>query len=178
MKLHERIGKFNLTNEERLVCSNKENQNYTSLHPCLANAALAFKKLPQLLFALFHTHNESEYQWGKIHQHTFKTVPWSDIPVLKNIWGREIPAGGNSRTLNVAILTHQTKSYNSIAGPILRFITDLNETYFWIDTGESDRVTSKFYDNFLGKDEYIKYEKINPLKGEPTNWTLLIDRLQ
>lgn len=82
----------------------------------------------------------------------FKSVPWSDIPVLKNIWGREIPAGGNSRTVNVAILTHQTKSYNSIGGPVIRFITDLDETYYSIDTGESDRVTSKFYDNFLGKD--------------------------
>lgn len=68
----------------------------------------------------------TKYEWGIIHQHTFKTVPWSEIPVLKKIWGREIPAAGNSRTVNVAILTHQTKSYNSIAGPVVRFITDLN----------------------------------------------------
>lgn len=101
---------------------------------------------------MFGTLDHTKFEWGKIHQHVFKAVPWSDIPGLKNIWGREIPAGGNSRTVNVAILTHQTKSYNSIGGPVIRFITDLDETYYSIDTGESDRVTSKFYDNFLGKD--------------------------
>ncbi len=79
--------------------------------------------------------------------------------------------------MNVAILTHQTKSYNSIAGPVFRFITDLNETYFSYDTGQSDRVTSKFYDNFLGKDMYVKYKKQNPLKNDKVNWKVLIDRL-
>lgn len=177
MNLHERIGKNNLTEQERVICANSESNNYTQLHPCLANAALSFKKLPKLLEDLFKTKDYKQFEWGKIHRHTWKSVPWSDIPVLKNIWGRQTPAGGNSRTLNVAILTHQTKSYDSIAGPIIRFITDLQETYYSIDTGESDRVASKFYDNFLGKDLYIKYSKHNPIKGENVSWRLLIDRL-
>lgn len=142
MKLHQKIGKLNLTQEEAIICANNENSNYTNIHPCLANAALTFKKLPKFLFELFNTKDVTKYEWGKIHKHTFKTVPWSEIPLLNKIWGREIPAAGNSRTVNVAILTHQTKSYNSIAGPVVRFITDLNQTYFSIDSGETDRVTS------------------------------------
>lgn len=44
-----------------------------------------------------------------------------------------------------------------MAGPVIRFITDIDETYYSIDTGESDRITSKYYDNFLGKNMYVKY---------------------
>ncbi len=77
----------------------------------------------------------------------------------------------------MAILTHQVKSYNAVGGPVFRFITDLNETYFSFDTGESDRVSSKFYDNFLGKDMYIKYTKHNPIKGEKVNWQLIVSRI-
>ena len=84
---------------------------------------------------IFGTKDYTQYKWGKIHQHTYKSMPWSDIPLLKYIWARQTPAGGNSRTINVGILTHQTKSYNSIGGPVFRFITDLNETYFSYDTG-------------------------------------------
>lgn len=143
----------------------------------MANAALSFKKLPAILESLFGTKDETQYQWGKIHKNVFKAVPWSDIPGLKWIWGRESEAGGNSRTLNVGILTHQTKSYNSVGGPVFRFITDLNETYFSFDTGESDRVGNKFYDNFLGKDLYVKYTKHNPIKGDKVNWQVVVDRI-
>ena len=64
-----------------------------------------------------------------------------------------------------------------MGGPVFRFITDLNETYFSFDTGESDRVGNKFYDNFLGKDLYVKYTKHNPLKGDKVNWQVVVDRI-
>jgi hypothetical protein len=57
-------------------------------------------------------------------------VPFGEIPGLSKIWQRNFAAGGNSRTLNVAILTHQSKSYNSLGSPAFRFVTDLNTTYF------------------------------------------------
>lgn len=83
---------------------------------------------------------------------------------MKNIWERNIPAGGNSRTLNVGITTHQVKSYSSIGGPVFRFITDLNRTIFSFDTGESASIFSEYYDNFVGKDLYVEYTRQNPLK--------------
>ena len=162
--LYVKIGEGQLTEEEKILCANSENKNLTHIHPCLANVALSFQKLPALLHEVFHTNDVSEYQWEKIHKNTFKSVPWSDVPVLKNIWARESPGSGNSRTLNVGILTHQTKSYNSIAGPIFRFITDMNRTLFSFDTGESDRPYSSYYDNFLGLDKYVEYERVNPIK--------------
>lgn len=39
--------------------------------------ALAFKKLPAEMQKLFGTDNVEEYQWGKIHEQTFKIVPFS-----------------------------------------------------------------------------------------------------
>jgi len=87
---------------------------------------------------------------------------------LKNIWARDYEKGGNSRTLNVAILTHQTKSYNSIGSPVFRFITDFNRTLYSLEMGESDRILSPFFDNFVAKDKYIEYIPRNPyLEGLP-----------
>jgi len=54
---------------------------------------------------------------------------------MKRIFGRSTPKGGNSRTLNVGIHTHQSKSYNAVGGPVIRFITDLNRTLFSMDLG-------------------------------------------
>lgn len=143
---------------------NQHSSNYTNIHSCLANVVVAFKELPDILEEMFGTKNIEEYQWGKIHQHVFKSVPFSEVPLLKNLWERRVPTPGNSRTLNVGILTHQTKSYKSIAGPVFRFITDLNRTIFSFDLGETDNIFSENYDNFLGKDKYIEYSQRNPFK--------------
>lgn len=97
---------------------------------------------------------------------------------MNKIWSRDYERGGSSRTLNVAIHTHQSKSYNSLGSPVFRFITDLNRTLYSLETGESDRVLSPFYDNFLAKDKYVEYIPRNPyLEGIPEGWTAVIDKL-
>jgi len=93
---------------------------------------LAFKKLPSELNKLFGSDNVEGYQWGKIHKQTFKSVPFSDVPLLNHLWNRDFPAGGNSRTLNVAISAYEAKKYDSIGSAAFRFITDLNTTYYSI----------------------------------------------
>lgn len=103
----------------------------------------------------------SEYEWGKIHLATYKSIPFSDIPGLNKIWERQTPYGGNSRTLNVGIMTHQSKGenkYRSVAGPVFRFVTDLNRTEWSLDIGNCDNIFRKCYDNFLGTDEYVPYQ--------------------
>ena len=45
MKLFVKIGSGELAHEERVVCANGQ-LNQTQAHPCLANAAFVFKKLP------------------------------------------------------------------------------------------------------------------------------------
>jgi hypothetical protein len=117
---------------------------------------------------LFGTTDIEKYKWGTIHNQVYKVVPWGEIPILKNIWARDYPKGGNSRTLNVAIMTHQSKSYNSIGSPVYRFITDFNTTLYSLEMGESDRILSPFFDNFVGKDKYVEYIRRNPfLEGVP-----------
>lgn len=102
-----------------------------------------------------------------------------DIPLLNKLWQRFFPAGGNSRTLNVAIFTHQSKTYNTVGNPVFRIVTDLEETYYSLDAGISDRVFSPYYDNFVGKDNYVRYTPNNPFLEElPQGWTLTHDSLR
>lgn len=87
--------------------------------------------------------------------------------------------GGNSRTPNVAIITHQSKSYKSVGDAVGRLITDLDTTYFSFDLGNTDRLSSQFYDNFMGKDMYVQYTRENPfINGPVVNWTLSIDTMK
>lgn len=176
MKLFVKIGSNSLTDEEEIVCANAR-LNQTQAHPCLANAAHVFKKLPSLLEEVFGTPKVEQWQWGTIHQHSYKSIPFTDLPVLKHIWGRKTPAGGNSRTVNVGITTYQTKSYESLGGPVFRFISDLNRTIFTFDTGNSANMFSPYYDNFVGKDEYIEYERHNPLKEAVEGWTRTVKHM-
>jgi hypothetical protein len=106
-------------------------------------------------------------------------VPFSDIPGLSRLWQRNFPVGGNSRTLNVAIVTHQSKSYNSIASPAFRFLTDLNTTFFSLEVGETDRILSPFYDNFVNSNRYVEYVPRNPYRETlPEGWTRSVDTLR
>lgn len=88
--LYTKIGEGKLTDEERIICTNNHNNNLTSIHPCLANAALSFRRLPKDLEQLFGSKNLKDYEWGKIHKHTFKSIPFGDIPGLNKIWGRQV----------------------------------------------------------------------------------------
>ena len=79
----------------------------------------------------------------------------SVIPGLSSIWDKKTPTGGNSRTIDVGILTHQVhgnNKYRSVAGPIFRIITDLNRTIWTLDIGNSGRIFSKHFDDFMGHD--------------------------
>lgn len=94
-------------------------------------------------------------------------MPWTEIPLIEKIWGRKIPSSGNSQTLNVGIHSFQKKNFDSFGSAVFRMITDIDTTYYSVNTGTSDRVRSPFYDNFA-KDfydgKYEKYSRINPLK--------------
>ena len=80
--------------------------------------------------------------------------------------------------MNVGVTTHQMKSYDSFGGPVFRFITDLNRTLFTFDTGLSANILSPYYDNFVGKNEYIEYKRHNPLKEEVEGWTLIANHIK
>lgn len=176
--LLERVAQRRLSEEERPVCESRETRKYPKYHPCEVSVALALKNLPQELKNVFGSDDHSSYLWGTIHNQYFKIVPYSDIPGLSRIWQRNFPVGGNSRTLNVAIVTHQSKSYNSIASPAFRFLTDLNTTYFSLEAGQTDRILSPFYDNFINSNRYVQYIPRNPYKESlPEGWRKSVDTM-
>lgn len=127
---------------------------------------------------LFDSDNINDYEWGKIHFQAYKIIPFSEIPFLKEIWNRNYPAGGNSRTINVAIFVHQAKEYHSLVSPAFRFITDLNRTFYSIEVGTTDRILSPFYDYFLDKNLYLEYIPRNIfVEGLPTGWRFTVQTL-
>lgn len=74
-------------------------------------------------------------------------------------------------------MTHQSKGdnkYRSVAGPVFRFITDLNTTYWSLDLGNCDNIFKECYDNFLETDEYVPYTQENPKVKVPEDWKLII----
>lgn len=99
-------------------------------------------------------------------------MPFSEVPFLNKFLGRSFKAGGNSRTLNVAIFSPPAHQYESFASPAFRFITDLNRTLYSIETGQTDRAfSSPHYDTFMGTNTYHEYVPCNPFKeGLPTGW--------
>lgn len=93
--------------------------------------------------------------------------------------GRRFEAGGNSRTLNVAIFVPQAHKYDSFASPAYRLITDMNRTLYSLEAGQSDRVfSSSHYDEFMGKNQYHEYIPCNPFKeGLPEEWEFSVELL-
>ena len=79
----------------------------------------------------------------------------------------------------MAIFVHQASEFNSFASPAYRFITDMETTYYSLETGQSDRFLSPFYDNFMDKNIYLEYRPYNIYEeGLPENWRFTIQKLE
>lgn len=154
-KLIERFNTNKLEEDDKMVCRSVETGAYPDIHPCEAMFALTFKKVPEELKTLFGTDDIEEYHWSRIHEQHYNIIPYSEIPFVNKFMGRSYPAGGNSRTLNVAIFVHPYKDYHSGASPAYRLITDMNTTYFSLETGQTDRFLGPYYDHFMGKNKYV-----------------------
>lgn len=173
-KLVEKLARNNETTvDDKLLCLNEYNKG-SPKNPCIVNMLLAFNQLEASLKEWFGTLDNSQWKWGSIHKKTFTYVPWTEIPGVGSLFNRKIPAHGNSRTLNVGIHSYQKKSFETFATAIFRLVTDMNRTFYSVDLGVSDRVTSPFYDNFLddfNNGKYIEYIMYHPFRDQH-NWTL------
>ena len=75
--------------------------------------------------------------------------------------------------MNVGIHSFQKKNFDSFGSAVFRLVTDLDTTYYSVNTGVSDRVRSVFYDNFAEdfyEGRYEEYRRINPLRDRH-DWT-------
>jgi acyl-homoserine lactone acylase PvdQ len=176
--LLERFGQDRLEEDDRTVCLSTETAKLSSLHSCEAAIALAFKNVPAQLKEEFGHEDIEQYQWGTIHNQKYAIIPFTEIPLINKVWNRNFPVGGNSRTLNVAIFVYPAQKFTSFASPAFRFITDMNTTYYSLETGQSDRVLSPFYDKFVDKNIYLEYRPCNPYQeGLPATWHWTTQRL-
>lgn len=72
----------------------KENKCVISL---AYNAVYAWKMLERSV-----SKDPNEWRWGAIHKHYYEHVPFSQIPIFKQIFHREVEAAGSRRTLSFA----------------------------------------------------------------------------
>jgi len=99
--------------------------------------------------------------WGQLKQNHYRHYPFDGIPYLKNIFSRTIPTSGNRNTVKIARGVFSNKngilnlfySNHSASGKFVCDLADINRPYVISDTGNSGKVNSKFYDNFLNKSE-------------------------
>ncbi|KRX06020.1 hypothetical protein PPERSA_01098 [Pseudocohnilembus persalinus] len=110
----------------------------------------------------------NKWQYGTIHRHTFKHIPFSDVSFLSYMYSRSFPHSGNENTVNPSASRYgdsePLNKFNGIVSGNLKTIFDLSdrqEDYWIIDTGNDESVFSKNYDNFIQQYLNGEYLKLN-----------------
>jgi penicillin amidase len=89
------------------------------------------------------------WQWGKLHRTQFDHNPFSQVPLLKPIFHREIENGGDPYTVNVANIDLETP-YDQGNLPSYRQVIDLGgQSVFMQPTGQSGHPLSNHYDDLI-----------------------------
>lgn len=109
-------------------------------------------------------------QWGEILYHEYPHRPGNSFPYVNGLFSRKISTGGNRNTVNLAkgMFNHHAKNpFVSINSANYKMVCDMNEPttpYLILNTGNSGNLLSKFYDNFITKNEngeLIKFENVD-----------------
>lgn len=89
------------------------------------------------------------WQWGALHRTQFDHNPFSQVPLLKPLFHREIENGGDPYTVNVANIDLE-KPYDQSKLPSYRQVIDLGgESFFMQPTGQSGHPLSSHYDDLI-----------------------------
>ena len=94
--------------------------------------------------------------WGELHPVDLKHIPFSDVPLLKWIYGRQQPTGGWMNTVHAAF-TNWNSTFATVMGQGIKLVCDMgdNSTNYWtLETGNSGNVLSKHYDDMLKNSHY------------------------
>lgn len=114
--------------------------------------------LEALDMAVAHMEDKSgkdieDWQWGTIHKVMYNHAIFGKIPLVKNMFNREVEAGGSTDTVNMAIPDYEAEMKSSHV-PTMRLIYDmanLDGNYMIVPTGQSAHFKSPYYDNLLEK---------------------------
>jgi len=69
--------------------------------PCALNLAKALAETKTFLEKHLSKHPR-DWRWDNLHVNEYSNMPWSRIPVIRNLFHREVPVGGNGNTPHVS----------------------------------------------------------------------------
>ncbi len=102
----------------------------------------------------------TRWKWRRIHKAIFDSTMFGKIPIVGQIWHREIETEGGPYTINVGTYDLSLKQ---VAGATYRQVIDLSDTQnseYIYPMGQSENPFSIHYDEFLTmwqKGHYIRY---------------------
>jgi penicillin amidase len=100
------------------------------------------------------------WRWDRLHVGKIFHVPFDDVPILKHIFSRSVPRGGDWSTINMGayggpfrpIQDRTMDDFEQRFGPSYRTIIDLSQpdgTRFIQTVGQCGHFLSKHYDDYL-----------------------------
>lgn len=110
------------------------------------------------------------WRWGKAHEVVFPHQPFDNVSTLKRIFSRQIAAGGDGFTVNVAGVD-MDDSYNAHHIASYRHIIDLGNleaSRFIQPVGQSGQLLSGSYSNLIERWERVEYL---PMQMQPQGTT-------
>ena len=132
---------------------------------------LAGESLDDAVLRLVETRGDdiASWQWGDVHYARHAHAPFSDMPVLSELFTIETPIPGDGSTVNVAHSRWgDPDDYSVFHGASYRALYDMADpdaSRFMITTGQSGNVMSRHYDDLAplwGRGDYIEIR---------TDWT-------
>lgn len=118
----------------------------------------------------FKDYKNNVKKWGEILFHLYPHRPGDSFPLINGLFSRRISTGGNRNTVNLAkgsFNFYPKNPFVSINSANYKMVCDMNDPttpYLILNTGNSGNLFSKFYDNFITKNEngeLIKFENID-----------------
>jgi len=103
-----------------------------------------------------------DWIWGPIHAAVSDHNPFTNIPVLRDIFDIRVPVGGDSFTVNVAHgrMRHPGAPFETHSGASLRAIYDLHDldrSIYMHSTGQSGNPMSPHYSDMSERWRRVDY---------------------
>lgn len=130
-------------------------------HTMIAALDEAVKKLEKL-----QGDDIADWHWGEVHRVVLDHQPFSQVGVLKGLFGRTISSGGSPSSINVANAYFEpSKGYQQNSGASFRQIIQLagdDKAHFYMNsTGQSGHVLSPHYDDMFEPFNAVAFFDLN-----------------
>lgn len=106
--------------------------------------------LSQAVDVIERERHKGSIKWGQLHQMHYPHSIFGNTP-LRSLFDKRVPAHGTEFTINMGMTTNnpfETHKFDAIISANLKMISELGiQTYYSIDTGESENFMSPNYFN-------------------------------